>query len=301
MEEAMGRCFLLGTDWWTDCDDVMAVRILARAHRENRIRLLGCILNACMEYSVASLSAFLRSEGVRGVPLGLDRAATDFGGVPPYQKRLAQLPSDCPDNSYAEEPVGLYRRILAAAEEPVELIEIGYPQVLAALLNSGPDRYSALDGVSLVRRKVGELWIMAGKWDEPAGGKENNFARNRRASVAAAELCRRWPTRITFLGWEVGAAVIAGSRLPEGDVLKQAMCDHGSVSGRSSWDPMLVLLALAGSPEAAGYRAVGGVASVDPESGANFFSPSADGPHRYVTKLYPDSFYAEKVDRALCS
>lgn len=26
------RNFILGTDWWTDCDDVVAIRILVRAH-----------------------------------------------------------------------------------------------------------------------------------------------------------------------------------------------------------------------------------------------------------------------------
>lgn len=295
----MAKSFLLGTDWWTDCDDVMAVRILARAHREGRAKLLGCILNACMEHSVVSLDAFLKSESVPGVPIGLDPEATDFGGNPPYQKRLAVLPSDRTGNEDAEHPVGLYRRILAEAAEPVDLIEIGYPQVLAALLQSGPDRFSPLDGVSLVRRKAGELWIMAGKWDEPDGGRENNFARNRRASEAAALLCRLWPGRITFLGWEVGATIVAGGFLPESDVLKQAMIDHGSGGGRSSWDPMLILLALAGSPEAAGYGSVRGRASADPQTGANFFEKQPEGPHRFVVKRHPDEFYAEQVNGAL--
>lgn len=30
------RKFILGTDWWTDCDDVVALRILARAHKNKQ-------------------------------------------------------------------------------------------------------------------------------------------------------------------------------------------------------------------------------------------------------------------------
>lgn len=84
------RRFLVGTDWWTDCDDAVAMRILARAVKEKEIELAGIGINACMEYSAASLMGFLKSEGVTDIPVGIDREATDFGGDPPYQKRLAE-------------------------------------------------------------------------------------------------------------------------------------------------------------------------------------------------------------------
>ena len=41
------RRFILGTDWWTDCDDAVALRMLTRAHRAGEIRLLGIALNGC--------------------------------------------------------------------------------------------------------------------------------------------------------------------------------------------------------------------------------------------------------------
>ena len=68
------RNVILGTDWWTDCDDAVAVRLLCRAHRRGEVRLLGIGVNACMADSAASLSAFLTAEGVE-VPVGLDRDA----------------------------------------------------------------------------------------------------------------------------------------------------------------------------------------------------------------------------------
>ena len=138
------RNFILGTDWWTDCDDAVAIRILARAHKSGKISLKGIGISGCMEYSVKSLDAFLHSEGVSDIPLGIDLLATDFGGGPPYQKRLASLPSCYQSNDDAEDAVRLYRKILAESKEPVEIIEIGYQQVIANLLESPADDISPL-------------------------------------------------------------------------------------------------------------------------------------------------------------
>ena len=153
-------------------------------------------------------------------------------------------------------------------------------------------------GCELLRKKVTHLWIMAGKWDEE-GGKEYNFYTNHITRRSGEELCASWPTPVTFLGFEVGETVKSGGRLPDGELLKQVMTDHGSVTGRSSWDPMTVLLALAGDPEKAGYSCVDGRAHVAGETGCNTFTPDPAGPHRYVVKRYEDSFYADAIDARL--
>lgn len=292
------RDFLVGTDWWTDCDDAVAMRLLARAAKAQEIRILGIGVNACMEDSIASLDAFLLQEGIRNLPLGLDHTAVDYGGHLTYQKNLAASRSDCRTNADAEDAAALYRRLLAQAEEKVEIIEIGFPQVLSAVLESQPDEISALDGVELFRRKVRKVWVMAGKWDEE-GGREHNFCRTRRASEAAEIFCRLCPVPVTFLGWEIGCDVITGSRLEKQDPLHQLMCDHGSANGRMSWDPMLALLALTGSEEAAGYRTVRGHASVRAEDGANFFEETEQGLHCYVIKQKENEFYRDWIDRLI--
>ena len=136
------RKIVLGTDWWTDCDDAVALRLICRAIKNRSVQLLGIGINACMEYSVASLKGFLKEEGIEDIPVGIDLDAIDFGGNPPYQKRLAEAfcPNAC--NSDAEDAVRLYRRLLAAEKGKLEIIEIGYPQVLANLLKSGADDIS---------------------------------------------------------------------------------------------------------------------------------------------------------------
>ena len=292
------RRFILGTDWWTDCDDAVALRMLTRAHRAGEICLLGIALNGCMPYSVASMRGFLLADGVSEMPIGIDSEANDFGGNPPYQKRLAEEFAPGVENVDAEGAVRLYRRLLAASDGGVELVEIGYMQVLANLLKSEGDDLSPLDGVSLLREKVSRIWMMAGKWDAD-GERENNFCRNRRTSEASAYICESCPVPITFLGWEVGVNVISGGKVDHGDHLYRVLCDHGSEKGRHSWDPMLVLLALIGDATAAGYDTVTGKASVDPLTGANYFQRDEKGAHAYVVKTRPDAFYANAIDARL--
>ena len=292
------RQFIVGTDWWTDCDDAVAMRLLCRAHKAGTIRILGIGVNACMEHSVASLDAFLRLEGVEQIPIGLDAEAVDFGGSPSYQAGLAREHAHSRTNADAEDAVRLYRRLLAEAEGKVEIIEIGFPQVLSAVLLSGADEVCPQTGLALFEQKVSKLWLMAGKWDE-TGDRENNFCRTLRASRAAEVFCRLCPAPVTFLGWEIGADVITGGELRPGDHLAAVLRDHGSANGRMSWDPMLVLMALIGDEQKAGYRTVRGRASVRAEDGANFFEEQPDGSHCYIIRDKETDFYRDWINRLI--
>ncbi len=291
------RSFILGTDWWTDCDDAVAVRLLVRAIEEKKIQVLGVGINACMKYSVASLKAFLSAYGIDAIPIGIDQNATDFEGIPVYQKRLAECMPNV-TNADAEDAVRLYRRILAETSGKVEIIEIGFLQVIASVLQSKPDDISAKSGIELFEEKVSKVWVMAGKWDAD-GEKEHNFCNNTRSRIAGKTFCELCPVPVTFLGWEVGYGVITGNQLEHNDCLYTVMRDHGSENGRHSWDPMLVLMALIGDEEKAGYKTVTGTASVDAESGKNYFIRSDAGNHKFVIKQQENCFYEEQINRLL--
>ena len=294
------RKLLLGTDWWTDCDDAVAIRILARAQREGIWQLCGVVINACMEYSVRSLRGFLRHEGLGGVPVAIDRDATDFGRKPPYQRRLAERLGEGFTEADAGDPAVLMRTVLAGcADGELEMIEIGYPQCLAALLASPPDGISPLCGRDLVAKKVARLWMMAGNYEHEERGKENNFARNARASRGGAAVCRDWPTPVTFLGWEAANTILSGGGLPADDPLAGALADHGSAGGRSSWDPLTVYMAMCGSPAAAGLEEVRGTVTVDSATGENSFVRDSAGRHAYVKKLHEDRWYEERLNGML--
>lgn len=283
------RNFLVGSDWWTDCDDVVAFRLLARAVRAKQINVAGIALNACMPDSAASVTAFLKNEGIPVPPLGIDINATDFGGKPPYQKRLAQACVPRVENEELENAADLYIRSMKESVRKLEIIEIGFPQVLAEVITREPDLFS---------RKVEKIWMMAGKWDENPG-RENNFARNARARKAAHIFCEKCPVPVVFLGWETAAEIRTGGKLKEDDLLHQVLCDHGSPAGRSSWDPMLVRLALTGDAGKAGFDLVRGRAYVDPDSGENYFEKDENGKHAYVIKTKSDDYYRDIIDEGI--
>lgn len=286
---------ILGSDWWTDCDDAVAIRLLCNEHKKGTIELLGIALDACMEYSVPALSAFMTDMQMGDIPIGVDIKADDFRGRGKFQERLSHLPKKYKSNEEAEEAVLLYRRLLAESDEKVDIVEIGFPQVLAQLVESAPDKYSSLNGAELIKEKVNALWFMAGKWDEQ-GGREHNFCNNARSINGGIIVLEKWPADIIMLGWEVGNTVITGGNLPEDDQLKMIMNDHGSNNGRSSWDPMTALLCVTGDVEKAGYCAVRGTAVLDEKDGANYFTENENGNHYYVIKKYPDEYYADMIN-----
>ena len=289
------RKLILGTDWWTDCDDAVALRLLSNADKKGEIKLIGIGINATMEYSVSSLKGFLRAEGLGNIPVGIDLEATDYGGNPKYQKRLAETLGEGLTNADAEDAVRLYRRLLSNTEGKVEILEIGFLQVVSALLLSTGDDISEKSGLELVREKVAKFWVMAGKWDGD-GEKENNFCRNERSRGAAKIFCELCPVPVTFLGWEIGYGVITGGSLPETDHLKVALNDHGSNNGRHSWDPMTALMAIIGDEKKAGYGTTRGYATVDEADGANHFKVDDRGNHDYVTMRLPKEYYANEIN-----
>lgn len=193
----------------------------------------------------------------------------------------------------------MYRRILAEAREPIEIVEIGFLQVMEQLLKSEKDDISPKSGMELVQENVEKIWVMAGKWDED-GGVEHNFANTDTARNAAEYFCRCCPVPVTFLGFEVGETVITGDCLAQNDVLYQVLCDHGSQNGRMSWDPMTVLVALIDDAEKAGYTKIRGTASVEASTGKNHFTPSEDGMHGYLVKNKEDDFYKKAINDLIC-
>ena len=287
---------LHGTDWWTDCDDIAALRVLCRAHKAGKINLLCVGIDSVMEYSAPSVSAFCQNEGVN-VPIGVDRSAVREGKNCRYQKLLACYPHTVNSNCECEDAWRLYRKTLASLDGRADITEVGFPQIIMQLLQSGPDEFSPLTGQELVKQKVGRIWLMAGKWDV-SPGREYNLSAYPLCAEAGHYLCNHSPVPLIFLGFEVGYGVITGNTVPDGDLLKEAFRAHGSPNGRHSWDPMLVTAAVTQDFEAAGYSAVYGTAHVDPATGDNTFTPGP-GTHCYLVKTQPDSFYADTINAIL--
>ncbi len=299
---------LFGTDWYQDCDDVVAARILATFHKSERIELLAVGINAYSPVSVPSLDAFLTGEGLPDIPIGIDLNSDNRLNKPKWQPRLAQLPGEWRENLDVPSAVRVYRQALANASGKVDMLEVGFLNVVQELMNSQPDDISPLSGMELIELKVNRLWCMGGKWLGFPLGREYNLSKSRQARYAAHAVCADFPVPITFLGQEVGNSVKSGANLNKSDPLRKVLDDYGAKAGRSSWDPMTALLCCIGDETVAGYTVVYGRASVDKLTGINSFKKSTEPkteadlqlyPHRYVIKKYPDSYYCDWLDEIL--
>jgi len=148
------------------------------------------------------------------------------------------------------EAVELYRKILASQpDHTVVIITVGFLTNLSNLLQSGPDKYSPLDGQALVRQKVRDLVSMAGTFPK---GKEFNIFKDAGASL---HVFTHWPGPVLFSGYEIGKKIKCGLPLihdetirnsPVKDAYAISLTYDGSKVGHSSWDQTAVLVAVKG-------------------------------------------------------
>ncbi len=298
----MKKNIILDTDWWTDCDDCVAVRVLANAHKKGIINFLGANIDTYFEKSPYSLELFAKECGLTDFEIAVDYNAVDKDKFPKencYQHKIIEKfgSFDVLPNKKYNSSVSFYRKLLSNSEEKTDIIAIGFQNSLADLLKSEADDISPLSGFELVKNKVNKLWAMAGKWDVE-NGAEYNIAHNNNSVYGGIYVSENWPTEITFLGFEVGESVITGGNKilkDENDVLRVAMEAHGSSKGRSSWDPMTAMLAIIGNEDKAGYFTVTGQAKID-ENGRNNFIENPNGKHKYIIKKFEDNYYSEQIN-----
>jgi len=164
---------------------------------------------------------------------------------------LANYPHTIRSNDDAPDAVEVYRKVLAAQPNgSVTIVTVGFLTNLSNLLQSGPDKYSPLDGKALVKQKVKQLVCMAGKFPE---GYEFNVMED---AAASQYVYSHWETPVIFSGFEIGEKIKVGIPLihnnnihnsPVKDVFRISipMAKEDS-AGRMSWDETAVLVAING-------------------------------------------------------
>lgn len=286
------RPVIMDTDWWTDIDDAVAIRLLLWAELNGMVDIVGVCVDAVRSNSALTLSRYLNYEG-RELCIGMDKQATDYDGTPTYFTTIENNWSygHYTSNDQCEDCVDFYVRALNNVEGKVDIIAVGYLNALSRLLTAYPQ---------LVADKVNKLYVMGGKYPS---GTENNFARTARSRSAAVNICTNWPTPIIFSGFEIGHQVITGDTLVDttgtDDLLYKSLVAHGHPDGRDSFDPMNTLLACIGDAEKAGYNLTRGMNVVDPSTGANTFTANSTGNHYYVTMRYPATWYKWAINTVI--
>lgn len=215
------------TDIEYDVDDTLGLAVAHALQARGEINIAAVTITGDTKLGPPFVDLINRFYGHPAIPIGfsyspmtwrefvldhLHFAATsslslDFLSVPVSHPRNF-LGADSPDKMISANvpPAAAVLRASLAAQPDSSVIINGQGNYtnIAALLESKPDRVSALTGRQLIERKVRTLVLVGGVFDEQTAKKINaemNVDMNR---AAARTILESWPTDVVWLGAEVG-------------------------------------------------------------------------------------------------
>ena len=297
LNTAPGKKMIVDLDMCTDVDDACAIRLATALDDDSIIDLQAVTLSVTGPNNLEATRGFLLYDGKPDVPIG--RSVVDNEPhESPYWDIMAEY-----DDGKGEvyDAVKLYRKVLAEADSPVDIVTTGYVTNLEYLLKSEPDEYSPLDGTELVRQKCGQLYVVATTYPK---GHCNNVHVTHAARKAADYINKNWPLPILFFTNEVGGRMICGRELQaidkeNKDVVTRSLLAFGTLDGRAAWDPFGVWAgALAcGDATKLGFRR--GNLKIDVATGDNQWTDDEEnGRHFTIYPLEKDwNYYNTEMDK----
>jgi inosine-uridine nucleoside N-ribohydrolase len=274
---------IFDTDMGNDVDDALALAMLHALASRGEVKLLAVTVSKDNPWAAEYVRLVDEYYGRGTIPVGIvhDGKTKDDGL---YVRQVCEQHGRHPNAAAVEDAVELLRKTLAGESDgAVTMIQVGFSTNLARLLESSPDRYSDLNGLELVKKKVRLLTMMAGNFAETK--PEYNVMTD---IPAATKLFAAWPTDIYVSGYEVGAAILYPAAsiendFPQGNPVAEAYRLYAKMPyDRPSWDLTTVLYDL--RPDR-GYFDVSPPGDVlVSENGSTSFQPSAQG-KRYFLRV----------------
>ena len=252
---------ILDCDMGSSTDDLFALMMLHRYMDMQRCQLIGVVVDRMGRANADIVDVLDTYYGHPDIPIGLETAgqpdthvwipyhnlayARTREGVPMFERTVG-------DNGTYMEGYKLYRKLLS--EQPdhsVTIASIGLVTSLARLLLSGPDEYSPLSGVELVRTKVKEIYAMGGVFGK-AVEPDYNFLQAIDFSMKFFALMPK-EVDIVFSPGEVGDPL---DYRPEQVIADLSWTDHHPIkwtyqflncnTGQKMWDPQAIINAVEG-------------------------------------------------------
>jgi inosine-uridine nucleoside N-ribohydrolase len=231
---------IFDTDMGNDVDDAVALAMLHAFASRGEVKLLAVTVSKDNPWAAEYVRLVNEYYGRGTISVGLVHdGKTREDGL--YVRQVCELHGRHPGNT--EDAVPLLRKTLAAEPDgAVTLIQVGFSTNVARLMESAPDKFSALSGMELVKRKVRLLTVMAGNFAEPK--PEYNVMTD---VPAASKLFTSWPTDIYFSGFEIGEAILFPAAsiehdFPAGNPVAEAYRLYDKMPyDRPSWDLTTVL------------------------------------------------------------
>lgn len=253
---------ILDCDMGSSTDDLFALMMLYRYMDMKRCNLIGVIVDRMGKANADIVDVMNNFYGYSDIPIGLETEgqkdthvwityhnlpyARSTEGVPMFKRSVG-------DNGTYMEGYKLYRKILAQQpDHSVTIASIGFVTTLARLLESGPDEYSPLNGVELVRAKVKDIYAMGGVFGK-AVEPDYNFKQAINFSLKFFELLPD-EVDIVFSPGEVGdpldyrpETVIADMDWTDLHPIKWTYQFLNCNTGQKMWDPQAIIHAVEGN------------------------------------------------------
>ena len=281
------------TDMGNDIDDALALDLLYKGTDAGHIRLIGVSLNKRSDTSFEFIDLMNTWYGYPDIPIAYTPEAVDNKDRD-YTTPVCELKNSTGNPLFRrsrkpgswEEPVAMYRRLLAAEpDNSVVVVSVGFSGNLAALLDSGADDVSPLTGRELVARKVKYFSVMAGSFGVKKRAEYNVI----NDIPAARKFFAECPSPVVLTPFEIGKQVIYPGRSIAEDfgwaehhpMVEAYKAYHAMPYDRPTWDVIAAYYVLPHEPSSLTLSIPGRIA-VD-EQGFVFFTPDKAGLHRYIT------------------
>jgi hypothetical protein len=253
---------IVDTDAGFDVDDVGALAV-ANALADNG----ECIIVAVGHTNgytkgIGAVSTLMHFHKRDAVPLGAYKgqwARNPNAGKATADKYISDLVNNYPslvkNSSQVPTAVEVYRKALAnSPDHSVHIASIGITTNMRDLVQSPPDQYSDLNGTELIALKVGLIvWMdMMYNFGCAQAATDGWLGPDTGCHGSSQIAVMNWPSNVKQIFSSVGGDVLHGSWLEHcamnGNPYKQAFEDWGvAKTGRSSWDPIAVMIAVRGA------------------------------------------------------
>jgi inosine-uridine nucleoside N-ribohydrolase len=205
---------IFDTDIGNDVDDVLALAMLHALQSRGDCELLAVTITKPDELAGPFVDAVDTFYGRPGIPIGFTHSGlkndpSKFLGLANVKDgHKLRYPHRLKKSSDAPDAVTLLRKTLSRQPDgSVVLVQVGYFSNLGALLQTGGDSCSPLNGRDLVRQKVKLLSVMAGAFRAAEQAKHFREFNVIKDIPAARALVKDWPTPIIWSGFEIGISL----------------------------------------------------------------------------------------------
>lgn len=303
-EKSIPSKIIFDTDMGPDYDDIGAITLLHAFADKGETEILATVASDAHKTIAPTIELYNKYFKRDQVPVGETKnpLAPDFtAGNNWNEKIINQFNPELLNKNY-KPSVEVYREVLAKQpDNSVTIVTVGFMTNVSELLQSKPDKYSDLNGLELVNKKVKNWVAMAGGFPQ---GKEFNVYEDTESAIYAF---KHFSKPILFSGFEIGEKIKTGSPVaalndttsPVSMGYKinfESYAKEGEKT-RSSWDQTAVLVA-ARNPEQYFYVSGSGTLKMN-QDGSNYWEPSEDGKHNFLIHKYPYKHIEEIIDELM--